>query len=43
MMMLGQKDLKCFELGEDTIRALKERFFPTKRIMNETEAAHFVD
>jgi hypothetical protein len=30
-------------LGEDTVRLLKERLFPTKKIMNETEAAIFVD
>lgn len=40
---MGQKDLPCFYEGEETIRMLKERFFPTGRIMNETEAAKFID
>ena len=43
MMLMGQKDLKCFEQGEETVRTLKERFFPTGRRMNETEAAKFID
>ena len=41
--MMGQKDLPCFEDGENTVRSLKERFFPTGRRMNETEAAQFID
>jgi len=43
MVMLGQKDLRCFERGEETILTLKERFFPTKKMMNETEAKRFTD
>ena len=42
-MMLGQNDLPCFTEGETTIKSLKERLFPTGKIMNETEAAHFTD
>jgi len=43
MMMLGQKDLKCFAGGEETIRELKDRLFPTKKKMNDKEAGLFVD
>lgn len=43
MMMLGQKDLPCFKDGENTVRTLKERCFPTGKRMNETEAAQFVE
>jgi len=39
MMMMGAKDLPCFVDGENTVKTLKERFFPTGRKMNETEAA----
>ena len=39
MMMMGAKDLHCFEEGENTVKTLKERFFPTGKRMNETEAA----
>ena len=43
MMMMGSKDLPCFQEGEETIRTLKERFFPTNRRMNEAEAGQFID
>ncbi len=43
MMMLGQSDLPCFYEGEDTLRTMKERFFPTGRVMNETECANFIE
>lgn len=43
MVMLGQKDLRCFQGGEETILTLKERFFPTKKMMNENEAKRFTD
>ena len=43
MMMMGAKDLPCFVDGENTVKTLKERFFPTGRKMNETEAAQFID
>jgi hypothetical protein len=31
MMMMGQKDLPCFEKGEDTVRIMKENLFPEGR------------
>jgi len=43
MMMLGQKDLPCFIEGENTVRAMKERFFPNGKKMSEIEAAQFVE
>lgn len=43
MMLMGAKDLPCFKEGEQTVRALKERFFPTGKRMNETEAGQFID
>lgn len=43
MMMLGQKDLPCFYDGENTIAALKERFFPTHKMMSESEAKRFTE
>ena len=43
MMMLGQKDLPCFQDGEQTVSKLKERFFPTKKMMTETEAKRFTE
>jgi len=43
MMMLSMGDVPCFEGGEETVRSMKERFFPTKKRMNELEAhAHVV-
>ena len=38
MMMLGQKDLPCFQDGELTVTNLKERLFPTHKMMSEGEA-----
>ena len=38
MMMLGQKDLPCFQDGEAAVATLKERLFPTQRVMSEAEA-----
>jgi len=43
MMMMGSKDLPCFSMGEETIRTLKERFFPTNKRMNEGEAGELID
>jgi phosphatidylinositol kinase/protein kinase (PI-3 family) len=43
MMFLGQNDLPCFQLGEDLIANLKQRVLPEGRLMNEVEAARFVD
>lgn len=43
MMMLGQKDLPCFQDGEQTVSKLKERFFPTKKMMTETEAKRYTE
>ena len=43
MMMLGQKDLACFQDGEDTVIALKERLFPTHKMMTETEAKKYTE
>jgi hypothetical protein len=43
MMMLGQKDLPCFYEGEQTVSKLKERFFPTKKMMTEAEAKRYTE
>ncbi len=43
MMLMGNKDMPCFQNGEETVRTLKERFFPTGKRMNETEAGKFID
>ena len=43
MMMMGAKDLPCFQMGEETIRTLKDRFFPSGKRMNESEAGKFID
>ena len=43
MMMLGQKDLPCFQDGEATVSKLKERFFPTKKMMTEAEAKRYTE
>lgn len=40
--MLSMGDLPCFEGGEETIRSMKARFFPTEKIMSEQEAHHHV-
>lgn len=41
MMLLGQKDLTCFVGGNQTIVNLKQRFFPTGKIMTDMEATKF--
>lgn len=41
--MLGQKDLPCFRGGEQTTRSLRERFFPTGKMMSEAEAKLFTE
>ena len=43
MMMLGQKDLACFQDGEQTVVDLKERLFPTQKVMSEAEAKRFTE
>ena len=43
MMMLGQKDLACFQDSEGTIVTLKERLFPTKKMMTEAEAKRYTE
>ena len=34
MMFLGQNDLPCFKGGEQTLKDLKARFFPTDKLMS---------
>lgn len=41
--MLGQKDLACFQDGAQTVDKLKERFYPTKKLMSEAEAKRFTE
>ena len=43
MMMLGQKDLPCFRDGDQAIATLKERLFPTKKVMSEADAKRFTE
>jgi phosphatidylinositol 4-kinase B len=43
MMMLGQKDLPCFQDGEQTVVDLKTRLFPTQKVMSEAEAKRFTE
>lgn len=43
MMMLGQKDLPCFQDGEQTVVALKQRLFPTQKMMSESQAKKFTE
>lgn len=43
MMLMGHKDLKCFEGGEETIRQMKRNLFPDGRILRKEEAQAFVD
>ena len=43
MMMAGQRDLACFVGGEESIQKLKERLFPTRKMMTEYEAKLFTD
>ena len=41
--MLGQKDLPCFQDGEATVSKMKERFFPTHKMMTEAEAKRYTE
>ena len=43
MMFLGQNDLECFKGGEQTIRDLKHRFFPTGKRFTTTECQRHID
>ena len=43
MMFMGQNDLSCFKGGEQTIRDLKDRFFPTGRKFTNNECQRFID
>ena len=43
MMMLGQNDLPCFQDKEQTVKKLKERFFPTHKMMSENDARRFTE
>ena len=43
MMFLGQNDLSCFKEGEKTISDLKERFFPTGKLLNNAESLRYID
>jgi len=43
MMFMGQNDLTCFKSGEQTIKDLKDRFFPSGRKFSQTECQRFVD
>lgn len=43
MMMLGQKDLACFVDGDATVATLKERLFPTQKMMSEAEAKKYTE
>ena len=43
MMMLGQNDLPCFQDKEQTVKKLKERFFPTQKMMTENDARRFTE
>jgi len=43
MMILGQEDLPCFKDKETTIKTMKERLFPTHKMMSEAEAKAFTE
>lgn len=43
MMMLGQKDLPCFRDGDLTIATLKQRLFPSGKMMTEAQAKRFTE
>ena len=43
MMVMGQKDLPCFEQGEETIRIMKENLFPDGRRFSAQECKQFTD
>jgi len=40
---MGQNDLPCFKGGQQTLKDLKDRFYPTGRIFTSNEAQRFVD
>jgi len=40
---MGQNDLPCFKGGEQTLRDLKDRFFPSGRKFNSIESYRFID
>jgi phosphatidylinositol kinase/protein kinase (PI-3 family) len=43
MMFLGQNDLPCFKGGEQGLKELKDRFFPTGKRFSNSEAQKFID
>lgn len=43
MMFLGSNDLMCFKSGEQSIKDLKDRFFPTGKRFSNNEAQRFID
>jgi phosphatidylinositol 4-kinase B len=44
MMAMGQKDLPCFAGGlESIIKSLKQRLFPTGRVMSKQRCREFID
>ena len=43
MMFMGQNDLPCFKGGEQTIKDLKDRFFPTGKLFSNIECQNFID
>lgn len=42
-MMLGQKDLACFRDGDAAIATLKQRLFPTQKMMTEAQAKKYTE
>ncbi len=38
MMMTAHHDLKCFEMGVETVRLMKGNLFPEARVLNKDEA-----
>ena len=43
MMLMGYNDLKCFEMGEDTVRVMKNNLFPDGRSLGKDEAQTYVN
>ena len=44
MVLLGQGDLGCFDGGKDVVmRELRERIFPTNKVMNRRECKEFIN
>lgn len=43
MMMLGQKDMPCFKDGDQSVATLKERLFPSHKMMTEIEAKRYTE